>query len=75
MKNINQYKGILRVIKRLDSSVNSNPRYLASIGSIEFKTGVDSSYGYSITNYDNKEVIVKLGMHYNTLTLDKIQEA
>lgn len=75
MKNITQHTGTLRILKRLKSSVNGNPRFLATIDwSWTFKTSVDSMLGYSIQNYDNKQVTVTIGTHYGTATLNSIKE-
>lgn len=72
MKNITRHTGILRVLKRLPSSINGNPRYLISIDGFICKTAVDSMYGYSVTNYDGRQVSATLGTHYGTTTLDRI---
>lgn len=72
MKNITQHTGTLRVIKRLPPSVNGNPRYLISVDGFTCKTAVDSSYGYSVTNYDGKEVTATIGTHYGQATLNSL---
>jgi len=72
MKNITRHQGIVKVIKRLPSSVNGNPRYLLSIDGFTCKTAVDSTHGYAITNYDGEEVMATIGTHYGTPTLDTI---
>lgn len=72
MKNITRHQGIVKVIKRLPSSENGNPRYLLSIDGFTCKTAVDSTHGYSITNYDGQEVMATIGTHYGTATLDTI---
>ena len=72
MKNITRHQGIVKVIKRLPSSVNGNPRYLLSIDGFTCKTAVDSTHGYGITNYDGKEVMATIGTYYGTPTLDTI---
>ena len=75
MKNITQHTGTLRIIKRLKSSYLGNPRFLATIDwGVTFKTSVDSMLGYSIQNYDNKQVTVTIGTHYGTATLNSIKE-
>lgn len=75
MKNITRHTGILKIITRLDSSINGNPRFLLSIDGFTCKTSVDSSYGYSVQNYDNKMVEATIGTHFNTSTLNSIKEA
>jgi len=73
MKNITRHKGTLQILKRLPNSINGNPRYLISIDGFTCKTPVDSSYGYSITNYKDKEVSATIGTHYGTATLDLLE--
>lgn len=75
MKHITEHTGILEVIQREPSSVNGNPRYLVRLGSVTAKTAVDSSLGYSITNYDGKRVIADIGLHYGTLTIEDVRLA
>jgi hypothetical protein len=67
--------GKLIILGRENNSTNGNPRYRALIGETEFYTRVDSSYGYSITNYRDKEVTVSLSYAYNKLCIDKIEIA
>ena len=74
MKNVTRHEGTLKVIKKLANSVNGNPRYLISIDGFTCKTPVDSSYGYSVTNYNNKEIIATIGTHYGVATLCAIWE-
>jgi hypothetical protein len=73
MKNVTRHQGILKVIERLPSSFNGNPRYLLSIDGFTCKTAVDSGYGYSVTNHDGKEVIAYIGTHYGSATLDSLK--
>jgi hypothetical protein len=73
MKNVSKHQGILKVIKRLPSSLNGNPRYLLSIDGFTCVTPVDSGYGYSVTNHNDKEVIAYIGTHYGTTTLDSLK--
>lgn len=75
MKNVKQYTGILENVQRYDTSYNGNPRYSAEIDGRLFFTGVDSMHGYSITNYDGKQVSITAGMHYGKLTIVAIEEA
>jgi len=72
MKNITSHTGTVTGIKRLDSSKYGNPRYQFVVDGYTIKTAVDSSHGYSITNYENKMVDVTIGSHYGTLTLNSI---
>lgn len=73
MKNITRHTGTLKVLKRLTNSLNGNPRYYISIDGFTCSTAVDSMYGYSVTNFDNKEVMATIGTHYNTQTLDTLK--
>ena len=72
MKNITRHTGVVSDIKRLPSSYLGNPRYSFMIDGYKVTTGVDSMHGYSITNYEDKQVKVTIGTHYNRLTLDSI---
>jgi hypothetical protein len=74
MKNITQHEGVLRVLERLPNSFYGNPRYLISIDGFKCKTPVDSSYGYSVTNYNGKVVGATIGTHYRTATLKALWE-
>jgi hypothetical protein len=75
MKNITQHTGTLNIVRRLESSYFGNPRYLVEVDGVQFKTGVDSMFGYSITNFEGKPVKVTIGTHYNNLTLNSIEGA
>lgn len=72
MKNLTTHRGRLDIIERLPNSRNGNPRYLARVDGYTFRTTLDSSYGYKLTNYDGKLVKVQLGTHYGVLSLDAL---
>ena len=74
MKNITRHTGIIENITRLKSSLNGNPRYEFDIDGYTICTPVDSSYGYSITNYNGKKATVTAGTHYGRLTLHRIEK-
>ena len=74
MKNTNVYNGKLQVIERMKNSLNGNPRYMIMVGTTVMDTGVDSSLGYSVTNYANKEVIATAGMYRGKLTVSLINK-
>ena len=74
MKNITRHTGIISDIERLPSSYFGNPRYSFIVDGYRVVTGVDSMHGYGIGNYENKRVTVTVGMHYNRLTLNTIDE-
>jgi hypothetical protein len=70
--------GKLHIVKRLKNSVCGNPKYLCSIETengdfTTFETRTNSSYGYSITNYENKIITVELNYFRNNLSLDLIK--
>jgi hypothetical protein len=69
MKNKTQHIGLLKIIDRLPSSVNGNPRYLLQIDGWTCRTGVDSMLGYSVTNYDGEMVKAGIGTHYGQATV------
>ena len=51
-----QYNGKIKIIKRLNNSVNGNPRFLIALvdmeGYVEVETKSDSAYCYNIENLD-----------------------
>lgn len=69
--------GKLVDITRYDTSTYGNPRYKCIIlhndEITEFYTGVNSSHGYSITNYRDELVTVELQYKRNKLTLQSIK--
>ena len=82
MKNLEQYTGELKIVERMKSSVNGNPRYRVFLGwvnqdgkieGVTFVTGVDSGEAYGITNYRDEIVTVELGYHRGQLTLNNIE--
>jgi hypothetical protein len=74
MENKFKISGKLEIIERMKSSKNGNPRYKFTVGnSLPIVTGVDSSYGYEITNHDGKPIIITVGTHYGKLTLDSLE--
>lgn len=74
MKNLSTHIGKLEIVKRLNSSRDGNPRFLAKCGGFTFRTQVDSMIGYYIDNLDGKECRVTLGTHYGVCTLASIEE-
>ena len=59
--------GQLKVLTRLPSSVNGNPRFLVSLDDVVCKTIVDSSLGYSIQNMDGKRCTGHVGKYYGSM--------
>lgn len=74
MKNVSKVTGVLTIVKRLRSSYNGNPRYLVSVDGVEASTAVDSSEGYTVTNYRDKMVTCDIGLHYGVATIENIEE-
>ena len=72
MNNITRHTGKLEILKRLPSSINGNPRFLVSIDNWSAKTIIDSSEGYSITNYEGKLVNAEIGTHYGSAHIQNI---
>lgn len=66
-------RGKLKIIQRLPSSFNGNPRYLLSIGDTVCRTAPDSPLAYSVTNYDGKMVSAEIGNYYGHPTLKGIK--
>ena len=79
MRNITRHTGRLVILKRLKNSTLGNPKFLAAVldinrNGVTFETSTNSSHGYSLPNYDNKNVTVEIGTHYNKATLHTIKE-
>ena len=74
MKNTTHHTGKLTVLQRENSSVNGNPRYLVLLDGYVCKTAVDSSLGYSITNFDGQNVSANIGTHYGTVTIANVKK-
>ena len=72
MKNPARHVGTCRIVCRLPSSTNGNPRWLLTIAGKTCRTSVDSSLGYAIQNYDGLPVNAIIGTHYGLSTLDTI---
>ena len=73
MKTIQTLTGKLHIANRLNNSVNGNPRYMLEINNEVFYTRPDSKHGYSITNFEDKQVTVTVAMHYGKLSLNTIE--
>ena len=67
--------GKLRVLSRLPSSRNGNPRYLLDIGGTVCRTAPDSGLAYSITNYEGDQVRAKIGTYRGHLTVHNVERA
>lgn len=67
------YTGKLKIQQRMKNSINGNPRYMLTVGDTVMYTAPDSMLAYQITNFDNKQVTVSAGMHYNKLTIQNVE--
>ena len=79
MKNITRHNGKLVILKRLKNSTMGNPKFFCAVldetrNGFGFETATNSSHGYSIQNYENKNVIVEIGTFRNKATLHTIKE-
>ncbi len=76
MKSVTNHTGILTVVERdRNNGINGNPRYIVLLDGLSCRTSVDSSLGYSITNFDGKKVSADIGLHYNTVTIKNVRLA
>lgn len=66
--------GKLSSVERFDTSTFGNPRYIAVIDGEVFYTGVNSSMGYSISNYVGKNVSIEWGIKRGKKTIVDICE-
>ena len=73
MKNCSRHHGKLEILRREPTSANGNPRYFAYCAGVNFYTAPDSPYGYSLPNYNGKEVTVVIGTYHGRPTLDYIE--
>lgn len=62
--------GKIENVEYFDTSRNGNSRYTAHIGGVRVFTGVDSSLGYAIRNYDGKIVTCQARIIRGKLTID-----
>lgn len=73
MKNLTQHVGTLVILKRENNSIMGNPRYMLLIDGFKCYTSTDSMLGYSVTNYDGKQVMATIGTHYGKPTLNTLR--
>lgn len=67
---MNEGAGTLEILDRLPNSHYGNPRYLLRIDGRTCRTAPDSATGYSVPNFDGKQVTALIGTHYGKATLD-----
>lgn len=75
MKNITRHKGKLETIRREASSRYGNPRFLLQVAGFTCYTAPDSDLGYEVGNYEGKQVIATMGLHYGRVTLISVELA
>ena len=74
MNSITSHKGLLKIVGRMPSSAFGNPRYTVRIDGFTCVTGVDSTHGYSVPNFDGRDVSATIGTHYGIATLRTVNE-
>ena len=72
MKNVTSHTGILEIVKRMDNSVNGNPRFMLRCDGWTFCTQPDSGIAYEIENHVGKMVTVHIGTHYGRCQLKSL---
>lgn len=72
MKNVTSHTGILEIVKRMDNSVNGNPRFMLRCDGWTFCTQPDSGIAYEIENYVGRVVTVLIGTHYGRCQLKSL---
>ena len=84
MKNITRHTGKVRLIERLQNSLDGNPQFILGIMDSPnkdlgwtFRTPKDSMLGYEIQNYIDKDidVTVTIGTKYNCTMLNSLETA
>ena len=73
MTKTQEVRGTLKILGRLPSSINGNPRYRLTVGDIECCTSPDSGLAYSITNHNGDEVVATVGLHYRRMTIHNVK--
>lgn len=78
MKNAESFTGKVADVTRFDTSKMGNPRYTLTIQDASGKittlyTPVNSSLGYSATNYYNKDVTYTSRWIYKKLCIESIE--
>ena len=66
--------GNLEIIKRLNNSINGNPRFLVSIGGVECYTAPDAGLAYGITNRRVQPVTATVKPYYGKLTIQTLTD-
>ena len=72
MKNVTSPTGILEIVKRMDNSVNGNPRFMLRCDGWTFCTQPDSGIAYEIENHVGKMVTVHIGTPYGRCQLKSL---
>lgn len=77
-KKLQQYNGKIQIVKRLNSSVNGNPRFLIELIDLNYyetlETKSDASYCYNIENLSNKKCDCILTYYFTPKGTGKIED-
>ena len=73
MKNITSHTGTLEIVKRMNNSVNGNPRFELRVDGWTCRMVPDSMLAYQIEGWAGKTVEAFIGTHYGHATLDSIR--
>lgn len=72
-----QYKGKIRILRRLNNSTNGNPRFLVELSDAdtltELQTKSDYMYNYNIENLDRKQCNCIIEYYYTKSGNGKIE--
>lgn len=72
---MHQVTGTLRIVRRLPSSFNGNPRYLVDINGEDYRTAPDAMLAYGIERFDQKRVTAEVRTLRGKLTLITVEFA
>lgn len=77
MEKLQQYNGKIQIVKRLNNSVNGNPRFLIELEDLEHyetvETKSDASYCYNIENLSNKKCDCEVMYYFTNKGTAKIE--
>ena len=77
-KKLQQYNGKIQIVKRLNSSVNGNPRFLIELCDLDYyetlETKSDYMYNYNIENLSNKKCDCIITYYFTPKGIGKIED-
>lgn len=77
MAKLYQYNGKIQIVKRLNSSINGNPRFLIELCDLEsyetLEAKSDASYSYNIENLSRKQCDCEIKYYYTNKGTGKIE--